>query len=357
MQGSAISADAAAIARTYWERARAGAQASAPDPRSPSVAAALRRAELLEALLDQIRLEPLAPVVMQTILQAAIGGLGAHGAAVLDLGHPPEVNAVLHQAGAALDPHLAELLPTLRGCSGAASCRATDALHALSCPLSTRFGHEAALVVWRPLAESAWEGGDDVLLAAIAGLVRIVLEHEAVQRELARQARTDALTGLLNRRTFTQEAKARIDRLDRDHASGTLILIDLDQLRNLNDGLGYEMGDVALLHTATLLRRLMRPADLVARTGGDEFAIWADGLDHLSAAERAEHLRLFFPTEMARFTASEHLQLTMSIGIACRQPGQGEELDDVMARAAQALHEAKRGGPGQWRVSRSEPVT
>ena len=125
----------------------------------------------------------------------------------------------------------------------------------------------------------------------MTGVIRMVLEHEAIQRELARQARTDPLTGLLNRRAFMEEAGRRIDRLDREVIPGTLIFMDLDRLKPLNDRLGHEAGDAALMLTADLLRRTFRPTDLVARLGGDEFALWMDGSDELTAAERAESLR------------------------------------------------------------------
>ncbi len=157
---------------------------------------------------------------------------------------------------------------------------------------------------------------------SVTALVRIVLEHEAIQRELARQARTDPLTGLLNRRAFVEEAQRRIDRLEREGLPGTLMFIDLDRLKPLNDRLGHEAGDAALQLTSTVLRRIVRPSDLVARLGGDEFALWLDGFDEPDRRRARRTPAAELPARSGRVCRGGASRLTMSIGIACRQPGE-----------------------------------
>ena len=183
----------------------------------------------------------------------------------------------------------------------------------------------------------------------------MVLEHEGIQREMARQARTDPLTGLLNRRAFLDELARRIDRLDREGLPGTLMFVDVDNFKPLNDRFGHDAGDMALTGISALLRNLVRPADLVARFGGDEFALWLDGADELTAAERAEALRLDVNGSLAQLTP-ESVKVTLSIGIACRRAGGGEFMDEVIRRADQAMYDVKRAGRGHWRVARSESV-
>jgi diguanylate cyclase (GGDEF)-like protein/PAS domain S-box-containing protein len=325
------------------------------EQRDMQAAAALRRAEVLEHILDQMRQEVLAPRIMNAMLKALIGALGGDGAAVLDVADTPELASVMHQAGAGLERVLPDLLALLREYNGAPQAHQLgNGMQAITCRASTRFGHEAVLVIWRPAHGRVWDADDRQLITSITALVRIVLEHEAIQRELARQARTDSLTGLLNRRAFVEETKRRIDRLEREGMPGTLMFVDLDRLKLLNDRLGHEAGDAALSLAAKVLRSIVRPSDLVARLGGDEFALWLDGFDELTAAERAEHLRLSFPREAAHLVEGEQFNLSMSIGIACRQPGGGEELDDVIQRADRAMYEAKRNGRGHWRVSHPE---
>jgi diguanylate cyclase (GGDEF)-like protein len=168
---------------------------------------------------------------------------------------------------------------------------------------------------------------------------------------MARQARTDPLTGLLNRRAFLAEVIRRIERLERESLPGTVMFVDLDNFKALNDQLGHERGDEALCIVADLLRITVRPSDLVARLGGDEFAIWLDGADEFTAGERAEALRVDGPRALAELTEGSDLRLGMSIGIATRWPNHPEEIDELMLRADRAMYEVKRSGRGNWRVS------
>ena len=173
---------------------------------------------------------------------------------------------------------------------------------------------------------------------------------------LQRQARTDPLTGLLNRRAFLDEMARRVDRLERDGLPGTLMFIDLDNFKELNDRSGHDVGDEALCITAALLRSTLRPADLVARLGGDEFAMWLDGADEFTAAERAESLRIEGPKSLIHLADGHDLSLTMSIGITTRWPGRGEDIETLIHRADQAMYQVKRAGRGHWRVAQpSQP--
>ena len=255
------------------------------------VAAALHRGEVVDHILRRMRQEVLAPRMMQAVLEGLNTALGAAGVAVIDLLAPPGPDAVLHHAGAEPGPMLPALMAGLHDETLDPVAFTADDAPALACPCYTRFGERTGLCIWRLADATAWTADDALLASSVTTIVRVVLEHEAIQRELARQARTDPLTGLLNRRSFLEEVTRRIDRLDREDLPGTLMYVDLDNFKQLNDRCGHDVGDIALVQTATLLRNTVRPADLVARLGGDEFAIWLDGADELTAAERAERLR------------------------------------------------------------------
>jgi diguanylate cyclase (GGDEF)-like protein len=142
-----------------------------------------------------------------------------------------------------------------------------------------------------------------------------------------------------------------VDRLEREGLSGTLIYADLDFFKQVNDRFGHEHGDQALRAAAELLRELVRPTDLVARLGGDEFGLWLNGADHMTAAERAEWLRLHAHAKLAEVVPESNPPLSFSIGIATRQAGSGEEIEDVMRRADTAMYQVKQNGRGHWRVA------
>lgn len=324
--------------------------------REIATAAALRRAEALEKILNRMRQEVQAPRMMTAMLEEMLQAFGSEGAVIVDM----TVDAaapVLHAAGKRMPlVTLGAVLPQLDTDGSELQVVAlVDGGSALCCQCTTRFGTRAAVLTWRAAPARAWDADDQGLVAAVMGVARIVLEHETIHRELARQARTDPLTGLLNRRAFLEETARRLDRLEREVLPGTLIFIDLDRLKQVNDSLGHEAGDEAIILCAELLTRTFRPTDLVARLGGDEFAVWLDGADTFTAAERAEDLRLTTPATLGHLTAGLE-PMGMSIGIATREPGTGEALEDLMGRADAAMYAVKHNGRGHWRVSRPEEV-
>src|SRR3569832_81410 len=100
-------------------------------------------------------------------------------------------------------------------------------------------------------------------------------------------SQTDPLTGLLNRRGFLAEASRRIARRARQPEPASLLYIDLDNFKLVNDVHGHRAGDEALRRFADILRDNSRSGDLVGRLGGDEFVVWLDGMDESVAEERA----------------------------------------------------------------------
>jgi diguanylate cyclase (GGDEF)-like protein len=317
------------------------------------VAAALRRGEVVDHILWRMHQEVLAPRMMVAVLEALVHALGAEGASVVDILGGGQGPTLLHEAGGgtrAVLPTVARLLSNDTGTTPAQTV-SPDGRPLIACTCQTRFGEHAGLAVWRAPGVRPWDAEDLVLAASVAAIVRVVLEHEAIQREMARQARTDPLTGLLNRRAFLEELPRHIDRLDREQQVGTLMFADLDNFKQLNDRLGHEIGDKALCLTAALLREAVRPTDLVARLGGDEFALWLNGADHLTAAERAEYLRVETPRRLEEIAGGCGLSLGVSIGIATRRADGGEQTDSLMRRADMAMYEVKRSGRGHWRVA------
>jgi diguanylate cyclase (GGDEF)-like protein len=279
-----------------------------------------------------------------------MNALGCEGAAVIEVGEGGEAQLV-HRAGGGADDVLSDAKGLLAQEMGPAAGAARDGRPLLVAVCQTRFGANAGVALWRSPGSRGWDSEDKQLIQTAASLIRMVLEHEAIQKEMARQARTDPLTGLLNRRAFLEEMARHIDRLDREDQPGTLMFCDLDYFKPVNDRLGHEVGDQVLVRTANMLRNIVRPTDLVARLGGDEFALWMNGADHMTAAERADRLCTDVPQDLLEVGGDGGPSPSVSIGIATRAAGSGEPVDSLLRRADLAMYEVKRSGRGTWRVA------
>ncbi len=322
------------------------------DGQEAQVAAALRRGEVLDHILWCMREEVLAPRMMEAALDALLRALGAEGAAVIEALGPDGEPGVLYAAGHGAEAMLPLVVPLLED-GGLASVEtvSTGGHAVLVCACRTRFGETMGLALWRVPGSRQWDAEEHGLAASASTIIRVILEHDAIQREMGRQARTDPLTGLYNRRAFLEELDRHVERLERQEEPGTLMFIDLDHFKQLNDAKGHDAGDEALRVLTGLLRRTVRPTDIVARLGGDEFAVWLNGADQLTAAERAEALRVQAPEALAHIAAGMERPLTLSIGIATRRPGSGEEIASVLHRADLAMYGVKRSGRANWRVA------
>ena len=331
--------------------------ATESDAQGARMAASLRRGEVLEHLLRNTSKEVLAPRMMQASLNSLMDAVGAEGAAVVLETGESGMSRIAHDVGQGAErmrPTLSAMLPVAPG--ALSQTIGLDGRPVLMAGCETRFGAFGGIAIWRGANGRLWDQDDRMLLTTASNVIRMVLEHEAIQREMHRQARTDPLTTLLNRRAFMEELERHVDRLDRDDEPGTLMFADLDHFKAVNDALGHEAGDRVLIATADMLRRIVRPTDLVARLGGDEFAVWMNGVDHMTAAERADTLRDALPKQIAELLGPDAPRVGISIGIACRRGGGQEQIDSVIRRADMAMYEVKRNGRGHWRVSLEDPT-
>lgn len=172
-------------------------------------------------------------------------------------------------------------------------------------------------------------------------------------RKLATLSNTDALTGIANRRHFDNVLHNECQRAARSHQPLALLLIDVDYFKRYNDHYGHQAGDRALQAVARLLAAMTRrPGDLAARYGGEEFAIILPNVAEEHARQLAEHLRAA-AEKLAIFHSEAPLgRLTISLGLALS--GNQEMPEQLLARADQALYQAKGQGRNRWCESERE---
>jgi len=159
--------------------------------------------------------------------------------------------------------------------------------------------------------------------------------------ELARQARTDPLTGVMNRLALTESIARELSRAQRSGRPLSLLMFDLDYFKQLNDRLGHQAGDEALRQLAETSLHQLRGSDLLARYGGEEFVAVLPDADKARAMETAERLRAH--VESLGIPSGDGTVLTASYGVST-YPEDGDRLDALVARADAALYAAKQGG-------------
>lgn len=163
--------------------------------------------------------------------------------------------------------------------------------------------------------------------------------HEA--NASAAEARTDALTGLRNRRSFNEELNRLFAQRQRQGIVFSLLLIDVDQFKAVNDTHGHLAGDLILQSVADLLTKTLRQMDFVCRYGGDEFTVICPGSHLREAATAAERARQAVATIPLRIKEIE-IPMTLSVGVA--EVGGSEIAEGLIQRADEALYAAKHAG-------------
>ena len=155
-------------------------------------------------------------------------------------------------------------------------------------------------------------------------------------------ASTDALTGCLNRRALHENVERELDRARRYNLVLTILMIDLDRFKSINDSRGHLVGDSVLRQIGDLLRHEARSVDIVARYGGEEFVIVSPDTSLDGGLVFAERVRAH--VEEHSFDPKEPLRVTVSLGLATYPCDGVDSADGLVARADQALYRAKAAG-------------
>lgn len=166
---------------------------------------------------------------------------------------------------------------------------------------------------------------------------------EKSQAELQFLSIHDGLTGLYNRREFHWMLKEEIERSRRYGRSFSLLMLDIDHFKSVNDTYGHQAGDEVLRVLADLVGREVRPVDRVCRFGGEEFTIILPETPVSGGLITAERIRALAGSRAISVTEEQSLNLTVSVGVAAF-PLNGKTAEDLLSAADQALYAAKRGG-------------
>lgn len=179
-------------------------------------------------------------------------------------------------------------------------------------------------------------------LAEVNEQLRLEIEEKKrAEAALEKAATTDYLTGLLNRRAMIALLDHEVKRVQRSGTDSSIILIDLDHFKDVNDNFGHETGDKVLVHVARTLGHMLRDQDIVARWGGEEILILLPDTSLEGAVAVAEKIRSRFADNPFRID-DQHIRITVSIGV-CPMT-KGISIDECFRRADTALYQAKSEG-------------
>lgn len=289
-----------------------------------SARATLRLSEALadsRASLERIFLASPVPLVLTTSEDGRVLAMSRSAAALLGEQHPRTLRQ-LYASDGAPDPLMQALV---RG-GGVAE---------LETPAALADGTTRTLLIRSTVIDGPT--GPAVLSCLID-----ITQRKAVQVSLEYIASTDALTGLRNRMSFLATSRAEMTRAVRARASLSLLMLDIDHFKAINDTHGHSAGDAVLRGFAGICRDVLGVDAIVGRLGGEEFGVLLPDTTLGAARSLAERLRE--ATASARTASGEaHIAITISVGVARVLP-QERDLDQSLARADLALYAAKRGG-------------
>ena len=162
--------------------------------------------------------------------------------------------------------------------------------------------------------------------------------NDVLLSQLDDEARTDALTGLLNRRGFDERAALELARTRREHRSIAVAVFDLDYFKRINDEWGHEVGDRVLAHVGALLAAESRGVDVTARMGGEEFVVLLPGCDNAAAVAYTERVRAALAASDSSALPTVRLSAGVLAGVA------PSSIEQLLRGADSALYDAKHAG-------------
>jgi diguanylate cyclase (GGDEF)-like protein len=285
--------------------------------------------------------------LLEIVVKTAVDGVGAEaGRASVR----PSTSAPLEQLTLAGDVEgleeairaaEAKVLETGEPCEAS-----VDGVAALSHPMRRGDDVQARVsgVVSVARRDRRFTQGERDLFHYLAEQAAVSIENVGLHETVERQAVTDELTGLFNRRRFQEAMATEVERSKRFGQPVGLVLLDLDDFKTVNDTYGHQQGDLVLREVARVLRETSREIDEPARYGGEELAVVLPGTDLEGAYNLAERVRAGIEDLTLPVLDGEgNLRVTASFGVATL-PGSADDMRGLVAAADEALYRAKRAG-------------
>lgn len=330
-----------------WQGAR-GVCRDITDTRKRDEALAIVRAreQLLAAMVKTIRDEVEPVRLLESASTALMSALNATTCWI----YRPDASGTLQRAGlygkAIIAPEDAD--KAIREAVASDRDPELEGIASLVLPTRYRHGMNGAICVAR-VDRRRWSDDDRILLAGIADQLGIAFEQIDTHERLVDLARTDGLTGLLNRRALAEDLEARLGALRKQGGSALLFYVDLDNFKAINDGKGHAQGDEALKAVASVLTGFARERGLAGRLGGDEFSLWLEGVGAAEAEAEVKALQAAAKPLLA-FSARPDLPFTFSIGAVVVDPASARDIEELFTRADAAMYGVKRTGKGRYAI-------
>ncbi|MBT1070584.1 GGDEF domain-containing protein [Pelotalea chapellei] len=200
------------------------------------------------------------------------------------------------------------------------------------------------VLLFKPPAEAPWKSIFNRGLALVIIWITAILgaKIKKAEQELIKIASHDFLTGLLNRREMYNRMHTEICRVDRVDKPFSILIIDIDYFKRINDRYGHVTGDRVLKEMSAMLKEHLREYDYVCRYGGEEFLVAAPETPLADAHELADRLRREVEAKPFAIPAQPAIPVTISVGVT--QLVKGEQIEATLSRADKALYQAKESG-------------
>jgi diguanylate cyclase (GGDEF)-like protein len=190
------------------------------------------------------------------------------------------------------------------------------------------------------------------LFELIASQIGIAIDHALLYEKTVEMAFTDGLTGLYNRRYLFEEFTRELSRANRNQTRFSIISMDLDNLKAINDRYGHNYGDLLIKSFGEIIKKISRKTDIGARMGGDEFVLLLPECDYLQADTIAQRI-LTDANSRKLAVKTDTVNISVSVGIA-GYPAHGDTIEDILNRADNAMYEAKKSGRNKIVIAKSE---